>query len=965
MVDRIDIGVGPRISYDEPTDTSGFKYTGQETVSADQYGSQFVDFYSQSLDIPSLSEQTGIDPNAPGVGEDIQLKGMAQDNSDGREDSEAGVIADLERALTFDQTDAPPGEQSSFGSIKFGEDAFAAGDTYASYGEYQKKKGTADRVSLVQGMYEPLVEGSFSSLDFEALGKQAEQKVTGLPGEAATQVQETAGIFTGGYDKFKERAAEKAPGAFKGAMSMVGGLPGALLGGALFGESSRNAFGNMTASGSGAFKVVSDLLHSRQYADIEANRAAAAANKALGDAFGPRGPEGFQMVFGNGMGITRRVRTGAYTGNMQGLSHSQVKTMEALQKGFVPSGYNMVNETGRTLESEGYNSGRLSTGGYYKDNGTYMTPTGVTAQFGMERDAKALGAKYGISDLNKVKSILQEARNGKGTVSGLMAAEKAKVDKAAADKAAADRAVAQKRATDEINRRRQQEYGRDDSGGGYDFGDTGQTGATGGTADYGGASAGARGFADGGQVGMAVGGQMAAGMAPSGFIGAPPSQVSEAESVADNVNTQKQEGTFIINAAAVEFAGESDIMKMLKDAQKEAVRRGITVDNPERSAKLIDVAVSRGEVTVAPHLVKIIGEDRLTKINNRGKPEVKERIEENGQQMAAQGGFIGLANGGMANSSENYEDKIIVDEVRRKMEAIFKTAEDRGIDVTSEYPGPEEQKYFEEISRLNPGTQPITGSWSANLGEMNVPKTPTLFNLFALAEEMAHTEFFDNINKKAEADPDYEAVFEQSEEGRFAEELRAKMIAFETVGGLLPAGKATADMTLNDYASNFVYYLKNNADESVYEAMLKKYPSLKNAKSAVLPMAEGGFLGFIDSINPFSSNEEETPQQGFATVPVKPVEAQPVFAGRELEGDVGEAEYDAPMDEYGDVPKSLKEAASQFGAKVRTRSNIKDFMSDLSDVDALALLIMSETVSNRDPVDDMKAIGQVVVNHAN
>ena len=68
MADRIDIGVGPRIAYDEPTSTSGFSYTGQETLSRENYGSQFVDFYSQSLDIPSLSEQTGIDPNAPGVG---------------------------------------------------------------------------------------------------------------------------------------------------------------------------------------------------------------------------------------------------------------------------------------------------------------------------------------------------------------------------------------------------------------------------------------------------------------------------------------------------------------------------------------------------------------------------------------------------------------------------------------------------------------------------------------------------------------------------------------------------------------------------------------------------------------------------------------------------------------------------------------------------------------------------------
>ena len=762
MVDRIDIGVGPRIEYDDPTDTSGFRYTGQETLSADQYGSQFVDFYSQSLDIPSLSEQTGIDPTAPEVGEDIQLKGMTPDSSDGREDSEANVVADLERALS--------GGQSSFGDIKFGEDAFAKGDSYASYGEYQKKKGTADRVSLVQGMYEPLVEGNLSGLNFEALGKQAEQKVTGLPGQAATQVQETAGIFTGGYDKFKERASKKAPEAFKGAMSMVGGLPGALLGGALFGGNSRNAFGNMTASGSGAFKVVSDLLHSRQYADVEANRAAAAANRALTDPYERPGPEGFQMVFGNGMGITRRVGTGAYTGNMQGLSFNQVKTMEALQKGFVPSGYNTITETGRTLESEGYNSGRLSTGGYYKDNGTYMTPTGVTAQYGMEKDAKALGDKYGISDLNKVKSILQDARNGKGTVSGLMTKAQADAAKQVADERRADEdraaqdaiAQRQKEAQDAWNRTNQNKgpsYADDSPGeSGQDSGAAGE--ATGGQGDQS-AGSGWGGMAQGGRVGMAAGGPMAAGMAPSGFIGAPPSQVSEAESVADNVNTQKEEGTFIINAAAVEFAGESDVMKMLKDAQKEAVRRGITVDNPERSAKLIDVALSQGEVTVAPHLVKIIGEDRLTKINNRGKPETQERIQENGQQ--------------------------------------------------------------------------------------------------------------------------------------------------------------------------------------------------------VMGAAEGGFLGFLDSINPFSSNEEEAPPQGFATVPVTPVGPQPVQAGTEYEGDIGDS-----------IPETASQAPPAFVAQLEqhykkpvTRTQNKKLYNKMSDEQLLAHMIMAETKSSTDPEEAMYAVGQTAIHRRN
>jgi len=80
---------------------------------------------------------------------------------------------------------------------------------------------------------------------------------------------------------------------------------------------------------------------------------------------------------------------------------------------------------------------------------------------------------------------------------------------------------------------------------------------------------------------------------------------------------------------------------MLIDAHKEAIRRGITVDKDGKGAKLIDVALSSGEVKVAPHLAKIIGYDRLNKINNRGKPEVEERIEENGQQI------VGAATGGL------------------------------------------------------------------------------------------------------------------------------------------------------------------------------------------------------------------------------------------------------------------------------------------------------------------------------
>jgi len=144
-------------------------------------------------------------------------------------------------------------------------------------------------------------------------------------------------------------------------------------------------------------------------------------------------------------------------------------------------------------------------------------------------------------------------------------------------------------------------------------------------------------FADGGRVGMQMGGT-APQAAPAGFVERPPSQVPEAATVADDKPMSVQEGTFVINAAAVEFAGEEDIAKMLNDAYAKAGKQGSAAPSKEQ----IDVAVSRGEVIVPPAIAKIIGYDRLEKINNRGKKETSKRIEENGQQPvgAAKGGFL-------------------------------------------------------------------------------------------------------------------------------------------------------------------------------------------------------------------------------------------------------------------------------------------------------------------------------------
>ena len=146
------------------------------------------------------------------------------------------------------------------------------------------------------------------------------------------------------------------------------------------------------------------------------------------------------------------------------------------------------------------------------------------------------------------------------------------------------------------------------------------------------------GFADGGRIGMQAG-----GTAPAGFVQGPPGQFSEAETVADDQPMEVPEGTFVINAPAVEHAGSQDIRKMILDAYTVAREKGIDIGNVDRKIyeESIDVALSKGEVVIPPQIAKIIGYDRLRKINNRGKKEVSRR------QQASEGGFLeqGYASG--------------------------------------------------------------------------------------------------------------------------------------------------------------------------------------------------------------------------------------------------------------------------------------------------------------------------------
>ena len=121
--------------------------------------------------------------------------------------------------------------------------------------------------------------------------------------------------------------------------------------------------------------------------------------------------------------------------------------------------------------------------------------------------------------------------------------------------------------------------------------------------------------------------------------GVSPTEVSKQQTVADDQNRSLQSDSFVVNAPAVEqviinpeainVAGVQDVRKMIMDAYAFARQQGLGIGNVDRGEyeNAVDVALSKGELVVPPDLVKVIGKDRLEKINNRGKKEVKRRAE--------------------------------------------------------------------------------------------------------------------------------------------------------------------------------------------------------------------------------------------------------------------------------------------------------------------------------------------------
>jgi hypothetical protein len=64
------------------------------------------------------------------------------------------------------------------------------------------------------------------------------------------------------------------------------------------------------------------------------------------------------------------------------------------------------------------------------------------------------------------------------------------------------------------------------------------------------------------------------------------------------------------------------------------------------------------------------------------------------------------------------------------------------------------------------------------------------------------------------------------------------------------------------------------------------------------------------------------------------------------------------------APAESVQKFADFGMRKRKRSEIRDFINSLSEREALALLLLTETTAAKDSLESMEAIGEVVKNRA-
>ena len=132
------------------------------------------------------------------------------------------------------------------------------------------------------------------------------------------------------------------------------------------------------------------------------------------------------------------------------------------------------------------------------------------------------------------------------------------------------------------------------------------------------------------------------------FVKGPPSKYAEGTTVADTVDTQVRENSFIMNAPMTEKLNKNN--KLLDISNKKPKIKD------KKNKGFVDVSLSKGEFVISPEETKRLTPKLLNFLNNQGKKEVALRQKKLKTQKSAKGGFLNFENGGNVNSDTNLKE---------------------------------------------------------------------------------------------------------------------------------------------------------------------------------------------------------------------------------------------------------------------------------------------------------------------
>jgi len=629
-----------------------------EPISYDQYSRGPVDFYNQALD---TSSGIDVDPINEDEDEDENPNIYNEDTSAGDDRSSQNAMS-----YTISSTSGKTGYNPTSSVTNYSLDDINFGNTdvsrntysFTSPGGMTMDPATGDMNYSFSSMFDDYQEGlkagiAATSKQVTSGGKFDASSLSSFGKSIGNQIDALAGATTVSKP-FGTGPSAINPGIAGAPLNLAFPIAAPLMG--VFGslnvaQQARNAAAFQATGGTGgALMDVNGMMVSR--------------------------PPGASSLFGftstNYLGGHRFV----YSGNTSGLSDDQLAAMEARELGFVPGTLTEVYDpiAGAYKKDgvvskyiDGNQMGKVG-GTYNPASGTFVDLNGNSSAMGTEKSARSY-----VSGLNKTFGsdlswgsvargrtaaraagipfqdyMENEARKDATKIADAKDAKIAEQNRIADAKLAAEARAAEARAAQEKAiqdaitagyRNVARDYEPDDGGNNDNEGSGGA--GSGGMSDRGGFE-GFEGDAMGGTIThgrpqnrMQEGGVAGFAERPE-FVGGN-QRPTDQQSIADDQPREVQEGTFVINSAAADEMGRDDVEKMIRQAYQKAGESGMGAGQQGISQE-VAIAVSRGEVTIPPHIAKIIGYDRLKKINNRGKKEVSRRQQE--RQQAAKGGFI-------------------------------------------------------------------------------------------------------------------------------------------------------------------------------------------------------------------------------------------------------------------------------------------------------------------------------------